>query len=127
MNIDVPIFNRGVTRGRISVAASRHRQAELQLTDLRAQIEQDIRLAIQTQTTAIDQVSAAQQSLQLADRELQMARDRFAAGVGDNIEVINAQTALEQARDAEVNALAQYNTTRINLAFALGRIESFHW
>ena len=127
VNVDIPIFNRGITRSRISIAASRHRQAQLQLTDLNAQVEQDVRLAIQTEMTTIDQVNASQQSLQLAERELQMARDRFAAGVADNIEVVNAQTSLEQARDAEVNALAQYNTARINLAFAVGRIESFRW
>jgi len=127
LNLDVPIFNRGVTRSRISIASSRRKQAEMQLTDLRAQVEQDVRLAIQTELTTIDQVKAAQQSLQLAERELQMARDRFAAGVADNIEVVNAQTSLEQARDSEVSALAQYNTARINLAFALGRIESFRW
>ena len=127
LNLDVPIFNRGITRSRISIASSRRKQAELQLVDLRAQVEQDVRLAIQTEMTTIDQVKAAQQNLQLAERELQMARDRFAAGVADNIEVVNAQTSLEQARDSEVNALAQYNTARINLAFALGRIESFRW
>jgi outer membrane protein TolC len=127
LNLDVPIFNRGITRSRISIASSRRKQAELQLTDLRAQVEQDIRLAIQTETTTIDQVKAAQQSLQLAERELQMARDRFSAGVADNIEVVNAQTSLALARDAEVRALAEYNTARINLAFSIGRIETFRW
>jgi outer membrane protein TolC len=127
VNLYVPIFNQGLTRSRIAIASSRYRQAELQLTDTRAQVEQDIRLAIQTRTTAIEQVAAAQQSLQLAERQLQMARDRFAAGVADNIEVINAQTALSEARDSVVGALAQYNSSRINLAFALGRIETFRW
>jgi outer membrane protein TolC len=58
---------------------------------------------------------------------LQMARDRFGAGVGDNIEVVNAQTSLADARDSETNALAQYNAARINLAAALGRAEQFRW
>jgi len=127
VNLNVPIFNQGLTRSRIAIASSRYRQAELELTDTRAQVEQDVRLAIQTETTAIQQVQAAQQSLTLAQQQLQMARDRFAAGVADNIEVINAQTALEQARDAVTNALAQYNTARINLAVALGTIETFRW
>jgi outer membrane protein TolC len=56
-----------------------------------------------------------------------MARDRFAAGVGDNIEVAQAQTSLANARDAEVAALTAYNAARINLASAMGRVESFRW
>jgi outer membrane protein len=58
---------------------------------------------------------------------LEQSRDRFSAGVGDNIEVLNAQTALENARNAQVSALTAYNTARINLAAALGRAETFRW
>ncbi|HKC88109.1 MAG TPA: TolC family protein, partial [Blastocatellia bacterium] len=61
------------------------------------------------------------------ERELEQSRDRFSAGVGDNIEVLNAQTALENARNAQVSALTAYNSARINLAAALGRSETFRW
>jgi len=47
--------------------------------------------------------------------------------VADNLEVINAQTALANARDAQVTALAVYNAARLNLAAALGRAEAFRW
>jgi outer membrane protein TolC len=127
IRLSVPIFNGGLTRGRIAAATSRQRQAELQLNDLRAQVEQDVRLALQTLTTAAEQVRAAEQALRLAERELQMARDRFRAGLGDNIEVVNAQTALAAARDAQVAALTAHNAARINLASAMGRVESFRW
>jgi outer membrane protein TolC len=109
------------------VAASRQRQAELQLRDIQQQVEQDVRDALQTLATSADQVKSADQSVTLSERELQMARDRFSAGVGDNIEVINAQTALANARDSQVTALTQHNAARINLAAALGRVEDFRW
>jgi outer membrane protein len=127
IRVSVPIFNGGLTRGRIAAATSRHRQAELQLNDQRAQVEQDVRLALQTITTAAEQVRAAGQALILAERELQMARDRFAAGLGDNIEVVNAQTSLADARDAQITALSTHTAARINLASAMGRVESFRW
>ena len=127
IRISVPIFNGGLTRGRVAVASSRQRQAELQLNDLRAQVEQDVRLALQTLRTAAEQVRAAEQALRLAERELQMARDRFGAGLGDNIEVVNAQTSLAEARDSQVAALTAHNAARINLASAMGRVESFRW
>jgi len=127
VRLNVPIFNGGLSRGRITAANSRLRQAELRLNDLRAQVEEDVRLAIETLATAAEQVRAAEQSLLLAEREVRMARDRFGAGLGDNIEVVNAQTSLADARDAQVAALTAHNAARINLSFAMGRVESFRW
>jgi outer membrane protein TolC len=125
VQLNVPIFNGGLTRGRITAAASRQRQAELQLGSIRGQVEEDVRLAFATLRTSAEQVRAADQGLVLAERELEMSRDRFRAGVADNIEVITAQAALSNAREAQVTALAQYNVARINLAAALGRAEAF--
>jgi outer membrane protein len=125
IRLNVPIFNGGVTRGRVEETSSRVAQSESTLKDVRAQVEQDVRLALQTLSAAADEVRAADQSFTLAERQLQMARDRFAAGVADNIEVINAQTDLADARLSQVAALSEYTAARISLAYALGRVSSF--
>ena len=127
VQVNVPIFNGGLTRGRVTAAASRQRQTELELSNIRGQVEEDVRLALTTLRTTAVQVRAADESVVLALRELEMARDRFKAGVGDNIEVVTAQTSLANARDAQVTALAQHNAARLNLAAALGRAEAFRW
>lgn len=127
LQLNVPIFNGGLTRGRVTSATSRHRQTELELANIRGQVEEDVRLALTTLRTAAVQVRAAEETVTLAQRELEMARDRFRAGVGDNLEVITAQTSLANAREAQVTALAQHNAARLNLAAALGRAETFRW
>jgi len=127
VQLNVPIFNGGLTQGRVTAAASRERQTELSLADVRGQVEEDVRLSLTTLTTAAVQVRAADESVMLAQRELEMARDRFRAGVADNLEVITAQVSLANARVAQVNALAQHNAARLNLAAALGRAETFRW
>jgi outer membrane protein len=127
IQVNVPIFNGGLTRGRLTVAASRQRQSELELSNVRGQVEEDVRLALATLRTAAVQVGSADEGVVLAQRELEMARDRFKAGVGDNLEVVSAQTSLANARDAQVTALAQHNAARLNLAAALGRAERFRW
>ena len=127
VQLNVPIFNGGLTQGRIAVAASQERQSELELNSTRGQIEEDVRLAFAALHTTAEGVRAADKSLELAQRELEMARDRFRAGVADNLEVISAQTALAEARAAQVSALAQYNATRLNLAAALGHAQAFRW
>jgi outer membrane protein len=122
----VPLFDGGRTRSEIQAASSRQRQAELQLRDLRAEVEKDVRLSLENLSTREEQVTAAQQTAELAERELQLAQDHFANGVGDNIELGNAQTALEDARQVPVSSLAQFNLARLNLAASRDRAESFH-
>jgi len=127
IQLNVPIFNGGLTQGRIQVASSRERQAELQLASIRGQVEEDVRLAYSALRTTADTVHAADLAVSLAERELEMARDRFRAGVGDNIELVTAQTTLANARLDQVTALAVYNGARLNMAAALGRAETFRW
>jgi len=127
VQLNVPIFNGGLTQGRVTAAASRERQTELTLADVRGQVEEDVRLALTTLRTAAVQVRAAEETVTLAERELEMSRDRFRAGVADNLEVISAQASLANARAAQVQALAAYNAARLNLAAALGRAETFRW
>ena len=127
VQLNVPIFNGGLTQGRIAVAASRERQSELELNSTRGQVEEDVRLAFSSLPTTAEAVRAADKLVELAQRELQMARDRFRAGVADNLEVISAQTSLAEARASQVTALTQYNAARLNLAAALGRAQTFRW
>jgi outer membrane protein len=127
VQLNVPIFNGGLTQGRLTVASSRAHEAELQLSSVKGQVEQDVRLALSALRTTVERVRAADEQMTLAQRELEMARDRFRAGVADNLEVINAQTSLANARAAQVEALAVYNAARLNLAASLGRAESFRW
>lgn len=127
VQLNVPIFNGGLTQGRLTVATSREHEAELQMGSVRGQVEQDVRLAIWTLRTTVERVHASDEALRLAERELEMSRDRFRAGVADNLEVINAQASLANARAGQVQSLAVYNAARLNLAAALGRAEAFRW
>jgi outer membrane protein TolC len=126
LRLEVPLFNGGRTRSEVQVAASRLRQAQLRLNDLRAAVEKEVRQALENLATRREQVLAAQKALALAERELELAQDRFRNGVGDNIEVVNAQTALENARQGVVVSLTLFNIARLNLAAAMGHVEDFH-
>jgi outer membrane protein TolC len=125
IRVDVPIFDGGRTKSEVQAASSRMRQAEMQLADLRAAVEKDVRQALDNLATREEQTRAAQKTLDLAQRELSLAQDRFQNGVADNIEVTSAQTVLEDARQAAVSSLAQFNIARLNLFAAMGRAENF--
>jgi len=105
---------------------SRLKRNREQIADLKLGVEQDIREALLNLNSATDQVATAQEGLQLAERELQYASDRFQNGIANNIEVVTAQDALARARDNEVNALAQHAEAKIALARALGDTEKVY-
>jgi outer membrane protein TolC len=56
----------------------------------------------------------------LATQNLEQSRDRFASGVTDNIEVVQAQDALAIASDAYIASLYSYNLAKISLARVTG-------
>ena len=51
------------------------------------------------------------------------ARDRFTAGVGDTIEVVQAQGSVAGANDNLISALYAHNLAKVALARALGSAE----
>ena len=99
----------------------------MQRNDLHAAIAKEVRQAIVILKTREEQVKASTQAEALANRELELAQDRFQNGAGDNIEVIHAQTALEDARRIYISSLAQFNIARLDLAVAMGHPEDFRF
>jgi outer membrane protein TolC len=91
---------------------------------LRAQIDQDVRNALLDLQSAADQVEVARNSVDLASQTLQQARHRFAAGVADNIEVVQAQQSVATANESLISSLYTYNVSKVELARAIGRAET---
>jgi outer membrane protein TolC len=121
--LSLPIFAGGERKGDILEARGRYDQTEARAEDLKIQVETDVRLALQELSASTEETRTAEQALKLAQTELKMARDRYSAGVGDNIQVLSAQASLAGAEDDQVTALAHYDVARANLAAALGRIQ----
>ncbi|MBI2787504.1 MAG: TolC family protein [Elusimicrobia bacterium] len=121
----VPLFSGGMLKGRQEEAESRRREALASLADVRQQVELDVRLSIERLSEAAEEERATELSLSLGERELAMAQDRYGAGLGTAIEVVEAQAQLARARSAQVSALARYHSSRVNYASALGRAGEF--
>jgi outer membrane protein TolC len=64
--------------------------------------------------------------VQLAKEEVEQSRDRFKAGVANNIEVIQAQDALARANDNEIAALYRFNQARADYARSIGQMEKVY-
>ena len=121
----LPLFSGGLLKGREDEAESRARLARANLADVRQQVELDVRTALERLSESAEEERASELSLSLAVRELAMAQDRYAAGIGASVDVIEAQSELARARSAQVSALARYHSSRVNYAAAIGRAGEF--
>ena len=120
--VRVPIFDGGRRDARRAETASQFRQERVRSNDLREQIELEIRTALDSLHSAEEQFKVAEEGLTLSDSELTQARRRYAAGVASSLEVTDAQTRLERARDNRIAALFGYNVARIDLGKAMGSV-----
>lgn len=121
--LNIPIFQGGKVHSDVLKAEASLRQAESQLADVRAVIDQDIRNALLDLKSSSDQVEVAQSSVNLAEQALTQSRDRFAAGVTDNLGVVQAQEAVASAHESLISALYMNNIAKVSFARALGRAE----
>jgi outer membrane protein TolC len=120
--VSVPIFTGGQIGAREAQARARTRELEVQELDVERQVEEEIRRALLSYESAASRVALAEETARLAADELDLARDRFANGVSNDVEVDNAQTALTSARDSRLAALADRAQAWFDLEHATGRI-----
>ncbi len=119
----ISLFDGGRIAGDIVTARAALKQRQDELADLSGQIDYQVRSAFLDIRTAADQVAVAQDNLELANQTLAQARDRFSAGVTDNIEVVQAQESVATANDTLILALYAHNVAKVALARALGGTE----
>jgi outer membrane protein len=122
----MPLF----TGGRIHAEMVRDdlaiQKLQQQQADLRNQIALDVKTALVNLDSARNQVRVANLGVQLSVEEVDQARDRFKAGVANNIEVIQAQDSLARANDNQIAALYRFNQGRADLARAVGQMEKVY-
>jgi outer membrane protein TolC len=124
--LDVPIFTGGRIHAEIVKADLQLKVLEDQKADLRNQIALDVKTALLNLKSARNQVGVANLGVQLSKEEVDQARDRFKAGVANNIEVIQAQDALARANDNQIAALYRFNQARADYARSIGQMEKVY-
>ena len=121
--LNIPIFQGGRVHADVLQAEATLRQNRAQLENLRGQIEYEIRTALLDLAAADEKVQVARSSVELAEQTLTQAHDRFAAGVTDNLEVVQAQEAVAGAHESYISSLYAHNLAKVELARAIGYAE----
>jgi outer membrane protein len=120
---NMPLFTGGRIRAQVVKSDLELLKIEQQKTDLRNQIALDVKTSLLNLQSARSEVQVADLGVQLAKEEVVQARDRFEAGVANNIEVISAQDSLSRANDNQIAALYRFNQARADFARAIGQTE----
>jgi outer membrane protein TolC len=121
--ISIPIFAGGKVHSDLLEADSQLKQARSQLGDLRGRIDYEVRAALLDLSAAAEQVDVARSSVDLAEQAFAQSRDRFSAGVTDNLEVVQAQEAVASAHESYIESLYAHNLAKVELARAIGDAE----
>jgi outer membrane protein len=124
--VSLPLFTGGRIHAEVVRADLEIRKLEQQRDDLRNQIALEVKTALVNLESARNEVQVANLGVQLSKEEVDQARDRFNAGVANNIEVIQAQDSLARANDNQILALYRFNQARADLARAIGQMEKVY-
>ena len=123
-SMNVPIVYEGQLRGEREVAEAQVTGLRQQIASLQVSIEQQIRDSMMDVQTAAELVKVARSNVDLTTQELQDSTDRFAAGVSDNLPVVQAAATLAAAEARLVDTTFQYNQAKLTLARNTGVVET---
>jgi outer membrane protein TolC len=123
-SLKFPIFREAEQRGQQDQVNAQLLALHQRESDLRVTVDAQIRASMLDVQSANQLAKVAQSNVQLAQQVLADARDRFTAGVDDNLAVVDAQASVTSAQFQFVRALYQYNVAKLNLARNTGVIET---
>ena len=99
----------------------------LRMKSVLNQVTMEVHDALASLTAAQEQVGIAQAGLQMATKELDLARERYAVITSaSHFELTNGLSAVARARENLVNALFQLNAARVSLARSTGSLQTLN-
>jgi outer membrane protein TolC len=120
LNLGIPLFDSGVTRARVRAARQDEERARINLSQTKLVISQEVRTALANMGSARARLDNAERQVLLAAEVLRLARVKQEAGTGTYVEIVDAETALTNARNALVAARYDYLTSYAQLQRAVG-------
>jgi outer membrane protein TolC len=120
ISISVPVFNGFSTREGIKRAKADYDAARAQAESVAQQVYLDVKQAYLALKENEETIRAAELSVKLASENLEIANGRYAAGVGNPVEVTDAIVAYANAKTAYINAINDYKIAEAALKKAMG-------
>ncbi len=114
------LFDGLLTHGKVIQARAQFDHAKTDLADQSRQIELAVRTAYSDFIEARETLESQEKVQEEAEEALREANARAGAGTGTQLDVLDAETSLTQARTTRVQALHDYSAARARLERAIG-------
>lgn len=105
VSVNVPIFNGNITNNKISEAKAGIDATGKRIDQVKESISTDIYQAISDLETSIKELSSTNEQINYAQKSLELAKVQYERGAGTNLEVLDAETSLTQARLLNIQAM----------------------
>lgn len=120
LNVDVPLFDRGVTRDAVGRAALDRQAAEIALQDAELALAIAIRSALADREAAETSEEAARQRVEASRAAVEVVTRRYEAGAALYAELLSARSSLAAAERDAVVAAVETTRSRFVLAWTVG-------
>lgn len=114
------VFDSGLVNAKVSQAEAKVLQAQEEARQTRDTVQLEVRQAYLNMLEAEKRIDTTQVAVVQAEEDYKIAQVRYSAGVGTNLDVMDSQVALTQAKTNYIQALYDYNTSRATLENAMG-------
>lgn len=122
LNASWPMFDGFATRGRMQATRARREGALLALKAVKLGIESEVRSAFLDLEQADSVLQAQTKNVQTADESLAFARSNFAAGLGTQLDILQAAADVTRTRTTRLSAIYLHNAALARLDRAAGSI-----
>ena len=114
------VFDNGVTRASVRAAEASLLKAKETAAQTDEAIQLDVRTAYLNLQAAEKNIQTTSTAVTRAEEDYKIAQVRYSAGVGTNLDVMDAEEKLTAARTNYYTALYGYNTSKASLDKAMG-------
>ena len=120
VSVEIPVFDGGRTHDQVEAADASLSAAEDHTRDVARRVTADVQQALAGLRASRDKLATSDLQVEQADTALSLAETRYRAGVITNLEVLDAQTALAEARLLRLRTEYAFVQSRYGLERAVG-------
>lgn len=122
LQVNVPLFEGFARKHQVQSAEAESQVRAAELKRVTQQVTLDVWKSYHALISERENLRAAEELVANSKEAFAVAQGRYNAGVGNIIELLNAQNAWSNAKQQNIKSLSAWRTARLKLAASMGRI-----
>ena len=122
LRLNIPIYQGGIVNSRTRRALQFHQKAQYDLTAIQRAVQRSARAAYHGIISAISKVNALSKSVRSQDLALQLKQEGYRSGLYTNLDVLDAERDLHEAKRDYARARYEYLINGLSLKHSVGTL-----